>query len=80
MSEFKKHLKRAVENGKKNCFNCKHIEEWSDTDTDGHNTVGGFHCEKQYQKAEERGTDIQYEKNMSREDYLIRSKRCFESK
>lgn len=65
---------------KKNCFNCKHIEEWSDTDTDGCNTTGGYHCEKQYQKAEERGTDIQYENNMCREEYLKKGKVCFELK
>lgn len=65
---------------KKNCYNCKHVEEWSDTENEGRNNVGGLHCEKQYKKAEERGTDIQFQYNMNREEYLKKGKVCFEPK
>lgn len=65
---------------KKNCFNCKHVEEWSDSENEGHDLVGGYLCHRLYDKHELRGTDIQHEINMTRKSYLEKGKRCFESK
>lgn len=65
---------------KKNCFNCKHLEEYSEVDSDGYPVGEGYHCEKQYQKADERGKDIQHEINMERKEYLEKGKVCFEPK
>ena len=65
---------------KKNCYNCKCLTEEYESDSDGYEIGGGYHCEKQYQKAYESGRDIEYEKNMCRKDYLQKGKVCFEPK
>lgn len=66
---------------KRNCYNCKCLtEEYEMGDTDGHTLVGGFHCDKQYQKAYEAGKEIEYENNMDREEYRKKGKVCFEAK
>ena len=65
---------------KKNCFNCKNLDVWEDCDSDGRNPVGGYCCDKQYDKAEERGTAIEHENNMNRKEYLYKGKVCFELK
>ena len=65
---------------KKNCYNCKHLDVYTESDSDGYIIGEGWMCEKQYQKAEERGTDIQHERNMERKEYLGKGKVCFEPK
>ena len=66
---------------KKNCYNCKCLTEVYDIgDTDGYTIVGGFHCEKQYQKAYNKGEETKYENNMDRKEYREKGKVCFEPK
>ena len=65
---------------KKNCWNCKHLDTWDETDSDGHEVGAGYCCEKQYNKAIERGTEIEHENNMDRKEYLEKGKVCFEIK
>ena len=65
---------------KKNCYNCKYLEEWSDSENEGQDTVGGFFCDRRYQKYELRDPDIEQESNMEREGYRRKGKRCFEPK
>lgn len=65
---------------KKNCYNCKCLTEEYDVENDGYDLVGGYHCEKQYQKMYEAGKDIKYENNMDREEYRKKGKVCFEPK
>ena len=65
---------------KKNCMNCKNLEWFEDCDSDGHITTSGYMCDKQYQKAYERGEETKQENNMCRKSYLEKSKVCFEPK
>ena len=62
----------------KNCFNCKHLTEEEDQDSDGYIISSGYHCEKQYHKAVEAGKDAEYDRNMERKAYLEKGKVCFE--
>jgi hypothetical protein len=64
---------------KKNCYSCKHLDTWSDY-SDGHLIGEGYMCEKQYEKAAERGKDIEHETNMGRKEYLEKAKCCCELK
>ena len=65
---------------KKNCKNCKCLTEETETDSDGYVIGGGFHCEKQFQKAANNGNEDAYETNMHRTAYLEKSKVCFEAR
>lgn len=65
---------------KKNCYNCKCLSFETESDTDGYIIGGGYHCDKQYQKAYEKGMETEYENNMDRESYRLKGKACFEPK
>jgi len=65
---------------KKNCYNCEELTEESETDSDGHIIGGGYHCEKQYQKAFEKGDEEAFFQKMERENYRQKSKVCFQAR
>lgn len=62
---------------KKNCYNCAELDYEDEVDSDGYIIGGGFSCDKQYNKEEERGTPDTSLDRLQMESYRQKSKVCF---
>lgn len=65
---------------KKNCLNCKHLEQDTEVDSDGYLLGTYWMCDKQYQKMYERDKEDEFSQNIERPEYRAKSKVCFEPK
>lgn len=66
---------------KKNCTNCKHLE-WVDGDDGGfgNSANSGFDCDKRHDDMAHKGREDELLKNLDRDSYREKSKRCCDLK